>query len=358
MSSAKKRQKNPVHGVLILDKPKGMSSNQAMSRVRWLAKAAKAGHTGALDPMATGVLPICFGEATKFSQRMLDADKSYRATVRLGIHTDTYDAEGHTLTTNSCKGISDDQIQRVVQEMKGCQTQIPPIYSALKFEGKPLYHYMRGGKKWVKKNESDEASPRLTESEIQTLIEKKRREITIHKLDLHGIQRSIVSDTGIELIDLEIEVDCSKGTYIRSIASDIGKRLGVGGHLIALRRLRTASFDVAQAVSMSDVEELCEQNQGVIASILEPIDCLLSDLAAVDISADEAKLFHQGGVIDLSTYKLDQSHFSSDQELRVYTSAKKGAPPRTLVGLGLIKYSCKEFKGAGVYLRPKRNVLA
>ncbi len=215
---ARRRQGLPVNGVLLLDKPAGMSSNHALQRVRRLFQAQKAGHTGTLDPMATGLLPVCFGEATKFSSYLLDADKCYRTYVRLGEITDTGDAEGAVVERRSVAGFTDTDIERALASFRGEIKQVPPMYSALKHQGRPLYELARQGK----------------------TIERAPRPVTVYDMRLLGRDAS----------GFELEVACSKGTYIRTLAEDIGHALGCGAHITALRRLRTGTFDDSGMVSL------------------------------------------------------------------------------------------------------------
>ena len=192
-----KRIKRNIHGVLLLDKPLGYSSNQALQKVKWLFQASKAGHTGTLDPLATGLLPICLGEATKFAQYLTDADKTYVANIKLGIKTSTGDAEGEIITTNPVN-VSQQQFEQACQQFIGNISQVPPMHSALKHEGKALYKYAREGVE----------------------VERKARHVTIQDI-------TVVSFDGSDAV---INVRCSKGTYIRTLAEDIGSRLGCDAH--------------------------------------------------------------------------------------------------------------------------------
>ncbi|HEX5783891.1 MAG TPA: tRNA pseudouridine(55) synthase TruB, partial [Burkholderiaceae bacterium] len=200
-------QRRPVHGVLLLDKPLGLSSNQALQKAKWLLRADKAGHTGTLDPLATGVLPLCFGAATKFSQLHLDANKRYRAVVRLGQATSTGDAEGEVVETAPVPTLHPADLQRVTAQLSGTQTQVPPMYSALKKDGKALYEYARAGE----------------------VVEREARVIEIHELKL-----ALALDYP-NFVAIEIDVLCSKGTYIRTLGEDVARALGTVGHLVFLR---------------------------------------------------------------------------------------------------------------------------
>jgi len=246
-----------VDGVLLLDKPTGMTSNTALQVARRLLNAEKAGHTGTLDPLATGLLPLCFGEATKFAGELLDADKSYRATLRLGITTDTADAEGRVLLTRPV-AVTVDQLQAALADFAGEIEQVPPMHSALKRDGKPLYEYARAG--------------------IE--LERAPRRVVIHALRL----LAFAGDTA------EIEVDCSKGTYVRTLAADIGERLGCGAHLTALRRTRIASLEVGTAVTLAELEGLPLDRRD---ALLAPADALLAELPRAELGvADTARVQH------------------------------------------------------------------
>ncbi len=218
-----KRIKRNINGVLLLDKPLGFSSNQALQKVKWLFQAAKAGHTGTLDPLATGLLPICLGEATKFAQYVTDADKTYIATIKLGATTTTGDAEGEILNTSPVN-VTPDQFSAACQQFVGEISQVPPMYSALKHEGKALYTYAREG----------------------VDIVRQARLITI---------KSIIVDRFLADI-AQITVTCSKGTYIRTLAEDIGATLSCGAHLIGLRRTETAGYLLANAITIEQLEAM------------------------------------------------------------------------------------------------------
>jgi tRNA pseudouridine55 synthase len=244
-----------VHGVLLLDKPLGLSSNDALQKVKRLLRAEKAGHTGTLDPLATGLLPLCFGAATKFSQVSLDADKRYTATLKLGQCTTTGDAEGEVVATNTeaLSGLSLTQIEAACAAFMGEIDQVPPMHSALKHQGRALYEYARQG--------------------IE--IERAPRRVQIHAIDILCWQDD----------RLEIDVRCSKGTYIRTLAEDIGQRLGCGAHLSALRRTGSGPLDVAQAVSL---EALAAMDEAQRDTFLLPPDALLAHWPAVQLPEAEA----------------------------------------------------------------------
>lgn len=270
-----KRIKRAVDGVLLLDKPLGLSSNQALQQAKRLFQAAKAGHTGSLDPLATGLLPICFGEATKFSHFLLDADKSYRALVRLGSTTTTGDAEGEVITTAEVD-VTESGLQAVLQRLTGDITQVPPMYSALKYQGKALYEYARAGKS----------------------IERAARHVRIHHMELNSYAQGLA----------EITVSCSKGTYIRTLAEDIGHLLGCGAHLAGLRRLSTAHFSLEQAVTLEQLEAVTLKARD---DVLLPADAALADLPKLELDADSAHYLLQGQAVW-------QSGLDSDGPFRLY----------------------------------------
>mgnify|MGYP003582072284 FL=1 len=256
-------QRRPVHGVLLLDKPLGLSSNQALQKAKWLLRAEKAGHTGTLDPLATGVLPLCFGAATKFSGLHLDADKTYEATLQLGVTTTTGDAEGEVIERRAVPAITPEQLEAVRQRFLGRITQVPPMHSALKKDGKALYEYARAG--------------------IE--VERAPREVAIHALNLALAQVDQAQAA------IKIEVTCSKGTYIRTLGEDIGRALGCGGHLTRLRRTATGPFVAAQCTTLPALEALDDHDR---LNLLQPAEALLPDHTAVTLAADDAAKFLTG----------------------------------------------------------------
>jgi tRNA pseudouridine55 synthase len=251
-----------VHGVLLLDKPLGLSSNQALQKVKWLLRAEKAGHTGTLDPLATGVLPLCFGAGTKFSQIHLDADKTYETVVRLGVKTTTADAEGDVLQTRvvTC---SAGRVVEVLDQFTGPITQVPPMHSALKKDGKALYEYARAGVE----------------------VERVPRHVTIHDLELLDMQ--LQGDAP----SLRLRVKCSKGTYIRTLGEDIGEALGCGGHLTYLRRVVTGPFDAAATVTVEALEAMTPEQR---LQTLQPVETLLHGYEKLVLDNDEAARFLSG----------------------------------------------------------------
>jgi tRNA pseudouridine55 synthase len=250
-----------LDGVLLLDKPIGLSSNDALMRAKYLLLAKKAGHTGTLDPLASGLLPLCFGEATKFSQDLLDAEKTYEATVRLGVRTTTGDAEGEVIETLpvNCDRVA---LDAVLPRFRGAIEQIPPMYSALKRDGRPLYEYARAG---------------------QTL-ERAARPVTIHLLEV--MQCDLPGEP-----EFKMRVSCSKGTYIRTLAEDIGASLGCGAHLVALRRTGVGVLILDDAVTLDQLDAATPDTR---AAWLQPIDILLSTFTALHLDAELTQRFLQG----------------------------------------------------------------
>ena len=284
--------RRPVHGVLLLDKPLGLSSNDALQKAKWLLRAEKAGHTGTLDPLATGVLPLCFGAATKFSALQLDAVKTYEATVLLGIKTSTGDAEGEVISQREVN-VTQTDLDRVQQQFTGQISQIPPMHSALKRDGKALYEYARAG--------------------IE--IERAPREVTIYKLN--------VQFAGIESVQNAIKIiaTVSKGTYIRTLGEDIGEVLGCGAHLSSLRRTETGGLLVGKALTLEQIEELSDEER---LSAVQPVDSLLSSHLNVTLDNENAGRFLSG--LRRRTELPDHEHVA------VY-----GDHPRALLGSAHIK---------------------
>jgi tRNA pseudouridine55 synthase len=259
------RTYRPLDGVLLFDKPLELSSNTALQKVRRLFQAEKAGHTGTLDPLATGLLPICFGEATKFSMALLDADKTYRALLRLGQTTTTGDAEGEITAEHPVEVVQAD-VDAVLEKFRGEIQQLPPMHSALKHQGKPLYEYIRKG---------------------QT-IERELRDVVIHELLLNSFSGN----------EMDITVRCSKGTYIRTLAEDIGAALGCGAHLIGLRRTAIAHFDISRSYTLQQLTEMTEAERD--ACIL-PLDSLMPDMPRLQLDAVQVQRLAQGQRLGLDT---------------------------------------------------------
>ena len=253
------RMAQRIDGVVLLDKPSGMSSQSAVTSVKRLLHAEKAGHTGTLDPMATGLLPVCLGEATKYSQDLLDADKAYLAQLRFGIQTDTGDAQGQIIAEKSTAEVVDNAmaktlIDAILPHFIGDIQQVPPMYSALKRDGKPLYEYARSG--------------------IE--IERAARRITIYSIKLLNVQWPVI----------DIEVHCSKGTYIRVLAEDMGHALGCGAHLIGLRRTMVGHLSLAQSASLESLQHSAPQ--------ILPVDALLQTLPELTVDDIQAKRLEMG----------------------------------------------------------------
>jgi tRNA pseudouridine55 synthase len=255
-------QRRPVHGVLLLDKPIGFSSNQALQKVKWLLRAEKAGHTGTLDPLATGVLPICFGAATKFSQMHLEADKAYATTLRLGIKTSTADAEGE-VTEERPVQVTQEQLEQAVRRWTGAIAQVPPMHSALKKDGRALYEYARAGME----------------------VEREARHVTIYSI------RILDARLDTETPEVDLVVECSKGTYIRTLGEDIGEALGCGAHLSALRRIRTGGFGEVQCVSVAALEAMTDAER---LACVRPTQDLLAGHTLVTLDAENAARFLSG----------------------------------------------------------------
>lgn len=284
--------RRPVHGVLLLDKPIGLSSNQALQKAKWLLRAEKAGHTGTLDPLATGVLPLCFGAATKFSQMHLDADKAYETTVRLGIKTSTADAEGEILLERPV-AFTPEQLDEVLLRFTGPIAQVPPMHSALKKDGKALYEYARAG--------------------IE--IEREARHVVIHGLKQLSAHMDS-ADPAIKLI-----VGCSKGTYIRTLGEDIGEALGCGAHLSALRRVRTGGFDTTHCITLEALEAMTEAER---MACLLPVDALLAQHVPVTLDSDNAARFLSG--------MRRRGSWADAEQVAVYA-----ASPKALLGTAQVK---------------------
>ncbi len=250
-----------MHGVLLLDKPLGLSSNNALQKCKWLLRAEKAGHTGTLDPLATGVLPLCFGAATKFSQLQLDADKTYDATLRLGVKTSTGDAEGEVIEQRDVPKLAPGRLAEIERQLTGPIRQLPPMFSALKKDGKALYEYARAGQQ----------------------VERQARDVVVRQLGLAWVAGS--SNT------LAMRAQVSKGTYIRTLGEDVGAALGCGAHLASLRRIATGHFDISQCDTLEALEAMDEPER---LACLKPVDCLLPDHPRVALDADNAGRFLSG----------------------------------------------------------------
>jgi tRNA pseudouridine55 synthase len=262
MGRRRNRGRN-ISGVLLLDKPIGMTSNKALQEVKFLFKAAKAGHTGSLDPLATGLLPICFGEATKLSAFLLDADKHYRVRVKLGETTTTADAEGEVVEKIDPSGVSEQDLRAVMGDFLGEQQQLPPMYSAIKHQGERLYKLARQGVE----------------------VERETRTIHIRSLDL----------LSFELPEFELDVHCSKGTYVRTLAEDIGKRLGCGAHVIGLRRTGVGPYDDQSMVTLEQIQSaFADKRFQEMDEWMLPLESALAEWPEVNLTADAAFYLQQG----------------------------------------------------------------
>ncbi|QLB14607.1 tRNA pseudouridine(55) synthase TruB [Mannheimia granulomatis] len=256
MSRPRKRGRD-VHGVFLLDKPQGMSSNDVLQKVKRIFQANKAGHTGALDPLATGMLPICLGEATKFSQFLLDSDKRYLVTAKLGERTDTSDAEGQVVESKTVN-VTEAEILAHLEPFRGDILQVPTMFSALKHNGKPLYEYARAG----------------------ITVDREARPITIFELNFIEYQAPY----------LTLEVHCSKGTYIRTLVDDLGEALGCGAHVTMLRRTAVASYPIEAMMSFENLQKNAENRPlEELDSHLLPLDTAVSNVAKINLTAEQTK---------------------------------------------------------------------
>lgn len=298
MNKPRRPPRRPVDGVLLLDKSIGFTSNAALQKARWLFNAAKAGHTGTLDPLATGLLPLCFGEATKFSSELLDADKVYRATLLLGVTTDTADAEGQVLQTRPVN-VDEAGLRAAIEGFLGEIDQIPPMHSALKRDGKPLYEYARQG--------------------IE--LEREPRRVTIYRFEL-------IEFSGDRVV---LDVACSKGTYVRTLAADLGEVLGCGAHLTALRRTRIGRLTLDAAVTIDALESMDLAGRD---AHLAAADTLVSDLPAAALTlAETVRVLHGQGV---------RWHADADSRWRLYGDTGR------FLGLGVVS--------ADGWLNPRRLI--
>jgi tRNA pseudouridine55 synthase len=277
-----KKVRDLVDGVLLLDKPVGFSSNDALIKAKRVLNAKKAGHTGTLDPFATGLLPLCFGEATKFSQDLLEADKTYDTTVHLGQTTDTGDTEGEVVETRDVN-VTLARIHAVLEQFRGPIAQVPPMYSALKRDGKPLYEYARAG----------------------ITLEREARNVIIHKLELISYEAPF----------LKLSVTCSKGTYIRVLGQDIGEALGCGAHLNALRRTQVGPLTMDNMITLEALSA-----HAAPRSLLAPVDALLASFPAIQLNADLAKRFLNGQRLALGKEPVEVP--AQQGRVRVYLDAK------------------------------------
>ena len=293
-----------VNGILLLDKPLGLSSNKALQRAKYRFQANKAGHTGSLDPLASGMLPLCFGEATKVSAFLLDSDKQYITRAHLGITTSTGDLEGEVSSESVVPDFSEKNILEVLARFTGPIDQIPPMHSALKKDGKPLYKLARKGRE----------------------VERLARKVTIRSLELMDIEGDM----------LTLKVDCSKGTYIRTLVEDIGSALGCGAHVNMLHRTEVQPFAGFKVYSLEYLAEQAEKSMDLLDSCLLPVDLALEQFERLDISSEQEDWFRAGRIMAVS----DAPKFPEDQTLRIY------GPGNHFVGLGAFNKECE--------LKPKR----
>ena len=296
------KTKSIVSGVLLIDKPQGMTSQQVVSKVKYLLKSdvhdsKKAGHTGTLDPMATGLLPICLGEATKFSHYQLDAIKSYQAIIKLGEQTDTGDAEGQIIATSPVPHVTQAMLQSVTEQFLGEIMQVPPMYSALKKDGKKLYELAREG--------------------IE--VERAARPLTIYQLSL----------TPLSAQQLQLTVTCSKGTYVRVLAEDIAKALGTVGHLTALRRIQTGDFEIANAITLADFAAL---DVAARFDKLLAVDACVHSLPSLLLDDSQSKRIRQGQRLNVkATMLTQQMNLTANQTFRLFDDYQQ------FLGTGLLE---------------------
>ncbi|MFC1795861.1 tRNA pseudouridine(55) synthase TruB [Pseudomonadota bacterium] len=291
----RRRKGRDVHGILLLDKPPGYSSNQAVQKVRWLFQARKAGHTGSLDPFATGMLPICLGEASKTAGFMLDSAKTYIATAHLGQATASGDIEGDIIREMPVPDLSAEAIEQAFSSFRGHIEQIPPMYSALKLDGQPLYKLAREGKE----------------------VERQPRTVTIHSLELLSWETPV----------LEFRVHCSKGTYVRTLAEDIAGALGSCAHLKALRRTEVGPFREMGMIELQAVERAAEN--GSLDSLLLPVDSGLENWPLVVLEDEAASRFTHGNPVPVSEQQIGAVRVYSEQD--------------HLLGLGELRADCKVY---------------
>ena len=262
-----KKTRFDVNGVVLVDKPLGYSSNQTLALVKKYFNPKKAGHTGTLDPLATGLLPVCLGEATKFSSFLLESDKSYDASIKLGFISTTGDSEGEIESTKIKNFPTLEEVQKVINSFLGYQEQLPPMFSALKFKGKPLYEYARKGEN----------------------IDRKKRKINITSLKVKEYKDNII----------HINVSCSKGTYIRVLANDIGASLKTGGYLVGLRRLAIGKITIKEAVNINLIEEMNAQSR---KDLIHPIDTLIREFGKIILEEKDVKAIKDGRTLFLKNY--------------------------------------------------------
>lgn len=286
MSRKKSSNRRSVNGMLLLDKPEGMSSNAVLQRVKQLFFAAKAGHTGSLDPLATGVLPICFGEATKFSQYFLDADKTYEVVAKLGVRTTTSDAEGEVVQERDVPDLSIVDIETACDSLRGEIDQTPSIYSALKYEGKPLYYYARQG----------------------INVPRPTRRICIYQLDILDFKKD----------KLTMRIHCSKGTYIRTLVDDLGEILGCGAHVEKLRRTDVGGLDISIMTNIEALTQLKEaQHYAAMDDCLLPLEKMMSSWPSIKLNEDQEQAIRYGQIVIVNS-ELDLKEYALFNELNKF----------------------------------------
>lgn len=288
--SSRRIKGRPISGVLLLNKAAGMTSNSALQQAKRLFFAAKAGHTGSLDPLATGVLPLCFGEATKFSQYLLDADKRYRSTFCLGVSTATGDSDGPVVAQEDASGLTRAQVEEGLSRFEGEIEQIPSMYSAIKHQGQPLYKLAREGK----------------------TVERKVRQVQIYGIDVLDFRPGNPAE-------VDVDIRCSKGTYIRTIAEDLGKLLGCGAHVTRLHRTEVGPFVIDGAISLDELrEERGEQEPDVLDHHLLPTDAAIQAMPGMSLPEQSAFYFRQGqAVMDPRVYQIGDE----GDKVRIFSDA-------------------------------------
>lgn len=323
---ARRRKGRAVNGIVLLDKPLGGSSNQLLQKVRWLYKAQKAGHTGALDPLASGMLPLCLGEATKFSQFLLDAEKTYEVTAHLGVRTTTSDADGDIVEEKPVT-VSEDEVREACFRFLGKSKQIPSMFSALKHEGKPLYYYARQG----------------------ITIEREARDIEIYELEIYRVA----------LPEVVMRVKCSKGTYIRSLVDDIGQVLGCGAYVTRLHRTEVADYPTEKMVPIEDLialsEKCSEDDFSALDKLLIPMDTAVSRLDAVNLDDNAKHRFDHGQSVQSNNGPV----LEEGKYYRVYHRSENGEKRFLGVGEGVVspKDQPAFFGTDTVFVNPKRRVV-
>jgi tRNA pseudouridine55 synthase len=313
----RRKRGRDVHGILLLDKPLGITSNQALQRVKRLFNANKAGHTGALDPQASGLLPICLGEATKFSQLLLESDKAYLATAKLGEVRSTGDTEGDIVTQSPVPPLDENSLESVLIHFRGDIEQVPPMFSALKLNGKPLYELARQG---------------MSNEEAQAIANKKRRTIRIHELCLESLRAAD---------EVDLFVRCSKGTYIRTLIEDIGGRIGCGAYVSRLHRVSTGPYQGSDMIGLDALEALLdEEGLDALDKRLQPLETAVPHWPKVQVTLDQAKKILQGqsvsiGLEDTPSVQLWAAEFGDEQFLGVGMVEQGRVKPKRLLNIPL-----------------------